>query len=180
MNRLEYMWMAAMLLRGIIFARLEVKRCAAKQMMSCPYSTNVSFPQTNHLFSKHEFSIRDLNLNRQNWDSAFKKKKPPYSVNLCVHVRVCPLSLWGIAALQPATTADLLSAFSPAPVSSRHAITLSNETGENASQAASFKHTVPESITSLSLSVHGSISLQFIPAFIQIGLYNMWQLGGWV
>lgn len=88
-------------------------------------------------------------------------------VCLCVRncVCVCPLSRRAIAALQPATTAALLSAFSPAPVSSRHAITLSNETGENASQAASCKHTVPESITSLSLSlcVHGLLSLSLSP-----------------
>ncbi|CAB1445009.1 unnamed protein product, partial [Pleuronectes platessa] len=64
----------------------------------------------------------------------------------------------GIAALQPATTEAVLSAFSPAPVSSRHAITLSNETGENAGRAASCTHT-------------------FILASLQIGLYNMWQLG---
>lgn len=71
-------------------------------------------------------------------------------------VCVCPLSCQTITALQPTTTAALLSAFSPALVSSRHAITLSNETGVNASQAASCKHTVPGSITSLFLSLSSS------------------------
>lgn len=97
---------------------------------------------------------------------------------------VCSLSQRGIVALQPATTAALLSAFSPDQVSSRHAITLSNETGKKPSQAASCKLTVPESITFLFLSMCPwlplSLSFQFIPSFIQIGLYNMWQLVGWV
>lgn len=91
------------------------------------------------------------------------------------------------SSIQPATTAAFLSAFSPATVSSRHAITLSNETGENASQEASCKHTVPESITSLfpslcswfTLSPSVSLSHQFIPHFIQIGLYNI-VAAGWM
>lgn len=105
---------------------------------------------------------------------------------MCVCVCVCPLSCWGIAALQPTTTAALLSAFSADPVSSRHAITLSNETGEKLRQAASSKPTVPKSIKLVSLPpspplcVHGwflwsfslSVSLQFIPAFTQIGQYK--------
>lgn len=75
--------------------------------------------------------------------------------NLCsqpASACVCPVSCR--PALEPATTAALLSALSPALVSSSHAITLSNETGVN----ACCKHTVPGSITSLSLSpVHFSL-----------------------
>lgn len=107
-------------------------------------------------------------------------KKNPQSVNLCVCVS--PLSCRGIAAVQPATTAALLSAFSPAPVSSRHAITQSNETGENASQAASCKHTVPESITSLSPSVHASLflSLSLSSSFLPLSRLACTICGSWV
>lgn len=111
------------------------------------------------------------------------------SVCISVRVCVCPLSCWGIVALQPATTAALLSAFSPDPVSSLHAITLSNETGEKLRQPASSELTVPESIklppspstVSMAgfrdLSLPLSVSLQFIPAFIQIGQHKC---GSWV
>lgn len=135
-----------------------------KQSINCPYTpvADIAIAQNKPLLFK-------ANLNRQNWDSAFNcwKKILILSTCMCVClcvrncVCVCPLSRRAIAALQPATTAALLSAFSPAPVSSRHAITLSNETGENASQAASCKHTVPESITSLSLSLCPWFALSF-------------------
>lgn len=57
----------------------------------------------------------------------------------CVYecVCVCPLSRRGVAAYgRPPLLQPLLSAFSPATVSSRHAITLSNETGMLAREPA--------------------------------------------
>ena len=68
---------------------------------------------------------------------------------LCVCVCVCPLSHWGTTASHHCSS--LISRLT-SPSSSRHAITLSNETGENASQAASILSPSPSHL-SLSLSL---------------------------
>lgn len=96
---------------------------------------------------------------------------------------VCPLSHQGVAAcsqppLQPSYQR------SHQPVSSRHAITLSNETGEAASKEASCEHTVPKSITSLFPPFFLSLFMLWSPSlFSPFPLYPDWPVqysGSWV
>lgn len=96
---------------------------------------------------------------------------------------VCPLSHQGVAAysqppLQPSYQR------SHQPVSSRHAITLSNETGETASKEASCEHTVPKSITSLFPPFFLSPFMLWSPSlFSPFPLYPDWPVqysGSWV
>lgn len=96
---------------------------------------------------------------------------------------MCPLSRQGVVAysqppLQPSYQR------SHQPVSSRHAITLSNETGETASKEASCEHTVPKSITSLFPPFFLSASMLCSPSlFSPFPLYPDWPVqysGSWV
>lgn len=109
-------------------------------------------------------------------------------VHECVCVRACPLSCRSIAAYgRPPPLQPLLSAFSPATVSSRHAITLSNETGmlalEPAASALSpspSRFSFPPSLPLFAVrSFTLSASLHFIPCSILIGLFST-VAAGWM
>lgn len=104
-----------------------------------------TLPYTKYLFSKHEFRTH-LNLNRQNWNLAPVEKKIS-NLCVCVCLCVCPLSCQGIAAYSQPPLQHSYQA-SHQPQSHLSMISLWAMRQENASQEASCKHTVPESITS--------------------------------
>lgn len=119
--------------------------------------------------------LNDESITEQHWN--------PHEINFPQFQPVCPLSHQGVAAcsrplLQPSYQR------SHQPVSSRHAITLSNETGEAASKEASCEHTVPKSITSLFPPFFLSMSMVWSPSlFSPFPLYPDWPVqysGSWL
>lgn len=114
-------------------------------------------------------------LNKSHWnDESITELHLIKQIQFPQFQALCPLSHQGVAAcsqppLQPSYQR------SHQPVSSRHAITLSNETGEAASKEASCEHTVPKSITSLFPPFFHSLFTLWPPSFFSpFPLYPDW------